>query len=110
VPPAFASPYGGVPAPAHASAPRHSASPGLSNGVLPPRSEAFSHGLHPQRPSFPGGPHGSPPVARGGLPAPGPPPPGHESAHPAGGLGHRPPENRPASGASASPSLRNLLS
>ncbi|KID91186.1 Bromo adjacent protein [Metarhizium guizhouense ARSEF 977] len=108
---AYVPSYGSAPAPAHASGPRHSASPGLSNGVLPPRSEGFSHGLHPQRPSYTGGTHGSPPLARSGLPPPGgPPPAGHESAHSAGGLGHRPPENRPASGASASPSLRNLLS
>ncbi|EXV04296.1 PHD zinc finger-containing protein [Metarhizium robertsii] len=108
---AYVPSYVSAPAPAHASGPRHSASPGLSNGVLPPRSEGFSHGLHPQRPSYTGGTHGSPPLARSGLPPPGgPPPAGHESAHSAGGLGHRPPENRPASGASASPSLRNLLS
>lgn len=108
---AYVPSYVSAPTPAHASGPRHSASPGLSNGVLPPRSEGFSHGLHPQRPSYTGGTHGSPPLARSGLPPPGgPPPAGHESAHSAGGLGHRPPENRPASGASASPSLRNLLS
>lgn len=109
---AYVPPYGSAAAPAHASAPRHSASPGLSNGVLPPRSEAFSHGLHPQRPSYASGSHGSPPLARSGLPPPGgpAPPPAHEPTHSAGGLGHRPPDNRPASGASASPSLRNLLS
>ncbi|KAG8419825.1 putative PHD type zinc finger protein with BAH domain-containing protein [Metarhizium acridum] len=108
---AYVPPYGSAPAAAHASGPRHSASPGLSNGVLPPRSEGFSHGLHPQRPSYAGGTHGSPPLARSGLAPPGgPPPAGHESAHSASGLGSRPPENRPASGASASPSLRNLLS
>lgn len=108
----YVPPYGSAPPPAHASAPRHSASPGLSNGVMPPRSDAFSHGLHPQRPSYGGGVHGSPPMARNGLPPPGgpPPPPAHESTHSTSGLGPRAPENRPASGASASPSLRNLLS
>ncbi|QPH01357.1 hypothetical protein C2857_005557 [Epichloe festucae Fl1] len=113
-PPGYVPPYASALPPAHAPNPRHSASPGSSNGVLPPRSEAFSHGLHPQRPPYPGGVHTSPPMARNGLPLPGgvPPPlaPPPELAPPASGLGHRPPESRPASGASASPSLRNLLS
>ncbi|OAA43215.1 BAH-domain containing protein [Metarhizium rileyi] len=110
-PSAYVPSYGSGPASAHAAGPRHSASPGSSNGVLPPRSEGFPHGLHPQRTPYAGGVHGSPPIARSGLPPPGvAPPPGHEATHSAGGLGHRLPENRPASGASASPSLRNLLS
>lgn len=76
----------------------------LTNGGPPPRpaEHSFSQGLLPQRSTFPP-PHGSPPIARDGHPmsrepsvSNNPPP--------------RPSESRPASGASASPSLRNLLS
>ncbi|KAK2601721.1 putative PHD type zinc finger protein with BAH domain-containing protein [Conoideocrella luteorostrata] len=113
VPPGYVPPYGHAPPPAHAPTPGHGTSPGLNNGALPPRSEAYTHGMHSQRPPYPGGVHASPPMVRNGLPPPGGPPaiaPAHETAPPISGLGHRPPENRPASGASASPSLRNLLS
>lgn len=93
-PTAYIPPYHGGPS-------AHNASPGLSNGAPPPaRPEAFSHGFHQQRSPY-AVPHGSPLVSRNGqLPA-------HE---PAGPMGSRGPESRPASGASASPSLRNLLS
>jgi hypothetical protein len=70
--------------------PAHLPPPNMSNGGPPPRADAFAQGLHPPRPPYSGpqGPHGLPPP--------------HEPP--------RPPESRPASGASASPSLRNLLS
>ncbi|ETS87921.1 hypothetical protein PFICI_01749 [Pestalotiopsis fici W106-1] len=76
----------------------------LTNGGPPPRAteHSFSQGLLTQRPPFPTS-HGSPPIARGGIPL------SRESS-----LSNNPPprpsEPRPASGASASPSLRNLLS
>lgn len=110
-PPSAYVPAYGAPPLSHGPAPRLSSSPGVSSGILPSRGEPFSHGLHPPRPAYPGGTHGSPPMSRNGLPPPGgpPPPPGHEPPPPSS-LGPRPPESRPASGASASPSLRNLLS
>lgn len=85
--------------PSHGPAHNH----GLSNGgpPPPPRLDGFSHGLHPQRPYS--GPHGSPPGSRNGLP------PARDPPGPPGPMGPRN-DNRPASGASASPSLRNLLS
>ncbi|PNY29345.1 Lid2 complex component snt2 [Tolypocladium capitatum] len=101
-PPApYVPPYHG--GPTHAAPPPRKTSPSLSNGVPPPRPETFSHGLHPQRSPYLG-PHGSPPMSRNG------PPPPREPPGPAGLMGPRAPESRPASGASASPSLRNLLS
>ncbi|KAF4467451.1 Lid2 complex component snt2 [Fusarium albosuccineum] len=84
----------------------HLPPPNMSNGAPPPpppRNDGFAHGLHPQRTPF-SAPHGSPPGSRNGLPPP------LEPVGSAGSLGRRPPESRPPSGASASPSLRNLLS
>ncbi|KAI0137015.1 SANT domain-containing protein [Xylariales sp. AK1849] len=78
----------------------------LTNGGPPPqvREHAFSQGLLGQRSPF-STPQGSPPLSRDGLTrsrepslSNNPPPP------------PRPNDGRPASGASASPSLRNLLS
>jgi hypothetical protein len=63
----------------------------MTNGApppAPPRNDGFPHDLHPQRPPY-SMPQTSPPSSRNGLP---------------------PSQSRPASGASASPSLRNLLS
>lgn len=73
----------------------------LTNGGPPPRApeHTFSQVLHPQRSPF-STPHGSPPVPRDGI----------SIAREAANQPPRPAENRPASGASASPSLRNLLS
>ncbi|KAI9166974.1 E3 ubiquitin-protein ligase SNT2 [Paramyrothecium foliicola] len=77
---------------------------GLPNGVPPPRPEAYPHGIHAQRPAY-AGPHGSPPGSRNG------PPPARDAPMPTGPVAPRASENtRPTSGASASPSLRNLLS
>ncbi|KAI0482822.1 hypothetical protein GGR56DRAFT_208991 [Xylariaceae sp. FL0804] len=76
----------------------------LTNGGPPPRASehSFSQGLLSQRSPFTT-PHGSPPISREGVSMSreaslniNPPP--------------RPSDGRPASGASASPSLRNLLS
>ncbi|RDA94459.1 hypothetical protein CP533_2238 [Ophiocordyceps camponoti-saundersi (nom. inval.)] len=83
---AYVPPYHGGPPP-----PPHGASPSLSNGVPPARADTFPHGLHPPY-------SGSPRIGH----QPGP----HE---PTGANGSKP-EPKPASGASASPSLRNLLS
>jgi hypothetical protein len=103
-PPPYVPPHYGVPGP---GAPPH----GLSNGVPPPpppppppRADIFAHGIHAQRPPPYPGVHGSPPGSRSGPPPPRDPP---VATVP---LASRPPENRPTSGASASPSLRNLLS
>lgn len=107
--PPFATPQGS----AHTSIPRHSASPGVSSVALPPRTEPFSHGLHPQRSPYTSSSHSSPPVTRGLISphgAPPPPPLAAQKQDTPSPLGQRPPESRPASGASASPSLRNLLS
>lgn len=103
-PPAPASPY------VHTYHPHHSHPPvshGLSNGTppqppptsLPPRApdqHSHSQGFLQHRTAY-GPPHASPPP-HGSPPRSmdGPPPP-------------RPPDNRPPGGASASPSLRNLL-
>ncbi|RKL03076.1 hypothetical protein BFJ68_g11691 [Fusarium oxysporum] len=91
-PPRYTHPYqthghNAPPPPPPAS---HLPPPTLTNGAPPPppRHDGFSHELHPQRPTYPA-PHGSPPGPRNGP---------------------QPPSSRPASGASASPSLRNLLS
>lgn len=81
----------------------------LTNGGPPPRAaeHTYPQGILAQRTPYQN-PHGSPPIARDGLPMnretnlsnnpPPPPPPPRTS------------DGRPASGASASPSLRNLLS
>ncbi|EMT63835.1 hypothetical protein FOC4_g10010307 [Fusarium odoratissimum] len=91
-PPRYTHPYqthghNAPPPPPPAS---HLPPPTLTNGAPPPppRHDGFSHELHQQRPTYPA-PHGSPPGPRNGP---------------------QPPSSRPASGASASPSLRNLLS
>ncbi|RDA89200.1 hypothetical protein CP532_0593, partial [Ophiocordyceps camponoti-leonardi (nom. inval.)] len=85
---AYVPPYHGGPPPP----PPHGASPRLSNGAAPVRAETFPHGLHPPYSGSPRNGHQ--------------PPPPHE---PTGANGSKP-ESKPASGASASPSLRNLLS
>lgn len=69
-----------------------------AKGPLPAR-DSFTHGLHPRGAPPYGSQHGSPPMHTHGLPPP------REPMAP-----RPPPENRPPSGASASPSLRNLLS
>ncbi|CAI6056015.1 unnamed protein product [Clonostachys chloroleuca] len=99
--PQYSTPYAPAPVP---GPPRHHGPPhGLSNGVPPHRPEPYQPGLTPPRPPF-SGPHGSPLGVGHTLPPP------QESAP----IGHHPPRNgpesRPTSGASASPSLRNLLS
>ncbi|KAF9767488.1 hypothetical protein IL306_015335, partial [Fusarium sp. DS 682] len=68
----------------------HLPPPSMTNGAPPPppRNDGFSHELHPQRSPYPAS-HTSPSGSRNGP---------------------QPPSSRPASGASASPSLRNLLS
>ncbi|KAJ9142145.1 E3 ubiquitin-protein ligase SNT2 [Pleurostoma richardsiae] len=73
----------------------------LTNGGPPPRASdhGFSHVLNPQRSPF-AAPHGSPPLMRDSI----------TLAREASNAPPRAPESRPASGASASPSLRNLLS
>lgn len=68
--------------------PAHLPPPTLTNGAPPPRGDGYPREIHSQRPPY-AAPQTSPPSSRNGLP---------------------PPQNRPASGASASPSLRNLLS
>lgn len=71
----------------------------LMNGGPPPRpAEQFSQAHPPQRSPF-STPHGSPPVPRENVPL----------NRDGGNMPQRPPENRQPSGASASPSLRNLL-
>ncbi|KFA61451.1 hypothetical protein S40285_03431, partial [Stachybotrys chlorohalonatus IBT 40285] len=119
-PPPYTPPYhnsGHGPPPL---APSH----GMSNGTSSARSDAFSHNLHPQRSAVYSGPHVSPPGSRNGLPGTQdsqPPLPAHgvraTEGRLDGRLDGRPDarldgrlEGRPSSGASASPSLRNLLS
>ncbi|RGP81534.1 lid2 complex component snt2 [Fusarium longipes] len=72
--------------------PTHLPPPNLANGAPPPppppRGDGYPREIHPQRPPYSAS-QTSPPSSRNGLP---------------------PSQNRPASGASASPSLRNLLS
>ncbi|KAI8676924.1 hypothetical protein NCS56_00581400 [Fusarium sp. Ph1] len=90
----------------HHGPPAHLPPPNMSNGAPPPpppRNDGFAHGLHPQRTPF-SAPHASPPGSRSGLPPP------HEPPGSAGSISQRQPESRPMNGASASPSLRNLLS
>lgn len=102
---------GGYMASYHSPAPYHNAAPHQSNGaIVPPRIDhAFASVLNPPRAYGSGGSvqppaHMGPamgrdvPISRDVPPMPQPPPP------------TRAPEPRPASGASASPSLRNLLS
>lgn len=106
----YAAPYhtgpihGAPPPPPQSHGPSHGGAHGLSNGVPPPRHDAYPPGPPPQRQPFPG-PHGSPLGSRVGLPQ------SHESP---GSIGPNTPRNesesRPTSGASANPSLRNLLS
>jgi hypothetical protein len=81
--------------------------PNLTNGGPPPRAgePSFSSGLLGHRSPF-STPLGSPPVSRDGLPM---------SREPGGATNNsnplpQPYDVRPATGASASPSLRNLLS
>ena len=113
--PAPPSPYSGSyhPGPVHSAPPLpppshgpphggHGGPHGLSNGLPPPRHEPYHQSLPPQRQSYPA-PHASPPGSRAGLPHDSPPPMG--PTMPRNG-----PDSRPASGASANPSLRNLLS
>lgn len=82
----------GVP---HVSQPHH-----LTNGGPPPRpaEHPFSQVMHPQRSPF-STPHGSPPLSRDNM----------MSGRDLNSAPSRPTETRQASGASASPSLRNLL-
>ncbi|KAI1849225.1 hypothetical protein JX265_008636 [Neoarthrinium moseri] len=84
--------------------PTHHPLQNLTNGGPPPRAgeRSFSQGLLGQRSPF-STPHGSPPISREGLSMTREP---SLSANPPA----RPSDGRPASGASASPSLRNLLS
>ena len=112
----FGSTYQPAPAPVHAPPPpAHHAPPhhGVGNAPPPPRHERherhepfhdpFSNTMLATRPQQYQS-HTSPPGSAQGLP------PAHETRHP----GPFPPRNgadgRPATGASASPSLRNLLS
>ncbi|KAM0819611.1 putative Lid2 complex component snt2 [Seiridium cardinale] len=76
----------------------------LTNGGPPPRAadHSFSQGILAQRSPFQN-PHGSPPISRDGLPM-------NREANLSNNQPSRTGESRPASGASASPSLRNLLS
>jgi hypothetical protein len=96
----YVPPHYGVQAPAPPPPPH-----GMPNGVPVPRSDGYAHGMHPQRSPYPGS-HASPPGSRNGPLPPHPRDPPGPSAPGA----PRPPESRPPSGASASPSLRNLLS
>ncbi|KAI3329185.1 hypothetical protein HD806DRAFT_519442 [Xylariaceae sp. AK1471] len=84
----------------------------LTNGGPPPRTSehSFSQGLLSQRSPFPATPHRSPPVSREGIPMNHEPNVNSNNAHSRPSDGHsRPNDGRPANGASASPSLRNLL-
>ncbi|KAL6895578.1 hypothetical protein HDV57DRAFT_479881 [Trichoderma longibrachiatum] len=109
VPPPY---HAGVGHPGHGG-PVHPPAHLMNNGTQPPppppppRTDAFSHGLHPQR-SFQPPTHASPPLLRNGPPPP--PPPAHDAPPPSAPMAPRPPESRPATGASTNPSLRNLLS
>lgn len=99
----YAAPY--QPATMHGPSSSHVPPHGLSNGVPAPRPEAHGQGLPSQRPPF-SGPQGSPLSSRPG------PPQGQELPPPIGTFAppRSGPDGRPPSGASASPSLRNLLS
>lgn len=110
----FAAPYQPAPAQVHAPPPpplppvsHHAPHHGLSNGPPPPPPRAdpfcdpFPHGMPPQRPQYPAqSPSGSGQVL----------PPTHDPRHPAPFPPRNGADGRPATGASASPSLRNLLS
>ncbi|KAI1809365.1 hypothetical protein GGS20DRAFT_309237 [Poronia punctata] len=78
----------------------------LTNGGIRATDHPFQQGLLPQRSSFSATSHGSPPLSRDGMPM--------NMNHEANlNSNHAPPrqnDGRPANGASASPSLRNLLS
>lgn len=118
----YPSPYHHhTPPPTHALPAHH----GLGNSIPPPahhrhdpyghhhhphphphHGHSHSHGLPPARPPL-GGSHGSPLGTRAGLPPP------HETSSVSpilGGASRSGNDSRPASGASANPSLRNLLS
>ncbi|TGJ80044.1 hypothetical protein E0Z10_g8732 [Xylaria hypoxylon] len=78
----------------------------LTNGGPPPRTSDQFAGLLSQRPPFSTTPHRSPPVSRDGIPM------NHEPSMNSNNSNNppaRPNDGRPANGASASPSLRNLL-
>jgi hypothetical protein len=87
----------------HAPPPHHGPHGMASSGPLLRGPEPFSSRLLPQRSSF-GSHQTSPPVSRDGPVLGREPPPMMSGSAP------RPPDNHPPSGASASPSLRNLLS
>lgn len=96
----FVSPYH---TPTHAP-PIH----GLTNGGPSPRTSdhSFSQGLLSQRPPFSTAPHRSPPMPSQGIRM------HHEpniNTNTGNNVPPRPNDGRPANGASASPSLRNLL-
>lgn len=100
-----AIPSGPVPyLPAYHHAAPH-ALPNLTNGGPPPRAgeHAFSQGLLGQRSPF-STPHGSPPVSRDSLVM------SREPSLSSNNLPPRQSDGRSGGGASASPSLRNLLS
>lgn len=84
--------------------PTHHSLHNLTNGGPPPRAaeHSFSQGLLAQRSPFQT-PHGSPPISRDGLSM-------NREANLSNNPPPRPGDGRPTSGASASPSLRNLLS
>ncbi|KAI8632055.1 hypothetical protein F5Y19DRAFT_472940 [Xylariaceae sp. FL1651] len=86
--------------------PSHPPLHNLTNGGPPLRTSehSFSQGLLSQSPRFAATPHRSPPVSRDGIII------NHESGVNSSNPASRPNDGRPASGASASPSLRNLLS
>jgi hypothetical protein len=100
--------------------------PHLTNGGPPPRTSehSFSQGLLSQRSPFSTAPHRSPPVSREGISMSHEPNITSNNSHSRSTDGHarpndgqlrpndgqsRPNDGRPANGASASPSLRNLL-
>ena len=108
-PPPYSGPYQG--SPGHGPPPPHPPGPmrGYQIGPVPPppaRQEAYPSPGSIHRPYPP--PQGSPPVRRVGPP---PPPHEHHGSQPPPSAPPRLPEaQRPNSGASANPSLRNLLS
>jgi len=84
----------------HAPPPLHS----LTNGGVRNSEHSFSQGLLSQRAPFSTTPHRSPSVSRDGIQI------NHESNANSNSAPPRTSDGRPANGASASPSLRNLLS
>ncbi|KAH7035037.1 uncharacterized protein B0I36DRAFT_87152 [Microdochium trichocladiopsis] len=95
--PSYMSPYHH-----HTPSSMHSLTSGGPPPPLRPSDHSFSQGLLPQRASFTT-PHASPPLSRDPRPLSRDPNHSNSSVP-------RPNDGRPASGASASPSLRNLLS